>query len=83
VIAANRLKVSPSTLQNWEQGHREPRGFAFQQLKKKSNKAHTSLTYGLSYFCELFHTSLSHFSNRVRIKLLIGKGSFQVYRAIE
>jgi len=35
VEAANRLKMSPRTLQNWEQGHREPKGFAFQQLKEK------------------------------------------------
>jgi DNA-binding transcriptional regulator YiaG len=34
-MAANRLKMSPRTLQNWEQGHREPKGFAFQQLQEK------------------------------------------------
>lgn len=35
VIAADKLKVSPRTLQNWEQGHREPRGFAAEQLREK------------------------------------------------
>ena len=37
----------------------------------------------MPYFEGLFHTSLGHFSNPARIKLLIGKGSFQVYRVIE
>ncbi len=35
VAAANKLQVSPRTLQNWEQGHREPKGFALQQLREK------------------------------------------------
>jgi DNA-binding transcriptional regulator YiaG len=32
---AMKLKVSPRTLQNWEQGHRTPQGFALQQLREK------------------------------------------------
>ncbi len=35
VAAANKLQVSSRTLQNWEQGHREPKGFALQQLREK------------------------------------------------
>ncbi len=35
VAAANNLQVSPRTLQNWEQRHREPKGFALQQLREK------------------------------------------------
>lgn len=35
VMAANRLHVSTRTLQNWEQGHRAPTGFALQQLQTK------------------------------------------------
>jgi DNA-binding transcriptional regulator YiaG len=34
-LAAQKLKVSPRTLQNWEQEHREPRGFALEQLREK------------------------------------------------
>jgi hypothetical protein len=34
-VAAAKLKVSTRTLQNWEQGHREPRGFALQHLQEK------------------------------------------------
>lgn len=33
--AANKLGVSKRNLQNWEQGHRMPRGFAFHQLMDK------------------------------------------------
>jgi DNA-binding transcriptional regulator YiaG len=33
--AALKLKVSKRTLQNWEQGHREPIGFALRGLKEK------------------------------------------------
>jgi putative transcriptional regulator len=35
VTGAMKLKVSPRTLQNWEQGRREPQGFALQQLREK------------------------------------------------
>jgi len=35
VLAASKLKVSPRTLQNWEQGHRAPQGFALQHLREK------------------------------------------------
>src|SRR5947208_6545874 len=34
-MAANKLKISKRTLQNWEQGHRRPRGFALDQLREK------------------------------------------------
>jgi putative transcriptional regulator len=34
-LAAARLKVSPRTLQNWEQGHRAPQGFALYHLREK------------------------------------------------
>jgi predicted transcriptional regulator len=33
--AAMKLKISKRTLQNWEQGHREPVGFALRELKEK------------------------------------------------
>jgi DNA-binding transcriptional regulator YiaG len=32
--AANALQVSVRTLQNWEQGHRAPQGFALQHLRE-------------------------------------------------
>lgn len=35
VMAASKLQVSPRTLQNWEQGRREPKGFALLQLREK------------------------------------------------
>ncbi len=34
-VAALKLKISTRTLQNWEQGHREPVGFALRELKEK------------------------------------------------
>lgn len=33
--AAMKLKLSTRTLQNWEQGRREPVGFALRELKEK------------------------------------------------
>jgi DNA-binding transcriptional regulator YiaG len=33
-LGASRLKVSVRTLQNWEQGHRAPQGFALQHLRE-------------------------------------------------
>jgi DNA-binding transcriptional regulator YiaG len=35
VTGAMKLQVSPRTLQNWEQGHRAPQGFALRQLLEK------------------------------------------------